>query len=181
LDVGGSFDGAFDVAAVKDVEVVAAGAADIADAVWDEATSGHVGAGSFGKLVQDIPTDVDTALTSSHGSGSWATGATFTDRLNEIFSDTNYPVDADTSEADIQVLNNVTDGYTAPTLTEFTVNVDWNSDWDSLTNTSDLFNGTVLLIKTTDGDMDGHLAIIDSIAEDASNAPAKLRITVSAD
>ncbi len=31
----------------------------IADAVWDEATSGHVAAGSFGKLTQDTKTVVD--------------------------------------------------------------------------------------------------------------------------
>jgi len=32
----------------------AVAASAVADAVWDEATSGHVAAGSFGKLVQDI-------------------------------------------------------------------------------------------------------------------------------
>lgn len=43
-------------------------AADIADAVWDEATAGHVSAGTFGKLDADIKTDtaailVDTGTT----------------------------------------------------------------------------------------------------------------------
>ncbi len=37
-------------------------AADIADAVWDEATSGHVTAGTFGKLDQDISGYLDTEV-----------------------------------------------------------------------------------------------------------------------
>ena len=37
-------------------------AATIADAVWDEALAGHVGAGSYGKAVADIETDATAIL-----------------------------------------------------------------------------------------------------------------------
>lgn len=47
-------------------QVVAAGtaptSAEIADAVWDEATSGHTTAGTFGKLVADIASYIDTEV-----------------------------------------------------------------------------------------------------------------------
>lgn len=47
----------FTAAALQDAPTGGGGtpptAAEIADAVWDEGTAGHVGAGSFGKLVQD--------------------------------------------------------------------------------------------------------------------------------
>lgn len=60
-------------------------ASEIADAVWDEATSGHVGAGSFGKDAQDHPTvsEIDTELTSTHGAGNWTgdTAATVADAV----------------------------------------------------------------------------------------------------
>jgi hypothetical protein len=48
---------------------------DIADAVWDELGAGHVASGSFGKALQDLPSanDVDTELTTQHGSGDWTT------------------------------------------------------------------------------------------------------------
>ena len=42
-------------------------AADIADAVWDEATSGHTSSGSYGKALSDILTD--TAVIGSAGAG----------------------------------------------------------------------------------------------------------------
>ena len=42
-------------------------AADIADAVWDEATSGHASSGTFGKALSDILTD--TAEIGSAGAG----------------------------------------------------------------------------------------------------------------
>tara|TARA_Y100000401_G_scaffold91961_1_gene77777 strand:- start:7841 stop:8938 length:1098 start_codon:yes stop_codon:yes gene_type:complete len=44
-----------------------ASAADIADAVWDEAASGHASSGTFGKYVADILTD--TAVIGSAGAG----------------------------------------------------------------------------------------------------------------
>lgn len=44
----------------------------IADAVWDELTSGHVGAGTFGKLIADLYTLVDTIYDSIiEGWGGW--------------------------------------------------------------------------------------------------------------
>ena len=42
-------------------------AADVADAVWDEASSGHAGAGTYGKALSDILTD--TAEIGSAGAG----------------------------------------------------------------------------------------------------------------
>jgi hypothetical protein len=62
-------------------------ASEIADSVWDELVALHSIAGSFGKAIQDIqtdlitidgkvdniPTDVDTQLSGSHGVGSWET------------------------------------------------------------------------------------------------------------
>jgi hypothetical protein len=44
-------------------------AADIADAVWDELTSGHVTAGTFGKLMQDAKDAVDIAKALVHDNG----------------------------------------------------------------------------------------------------------------
>lgn len=50
----------------------------IADAVWDEGVAGHVAASSFGKELQDKPTDVeiDTELSAAHGAGSWEVTST---------------------------------------------------------------------------------------------------------
>lgn len=50
--------------------------AGIADAVWDEATAGHVSAGTFGKFLADL----DTSLTNAKGSGF----NTATDSLHAI-------------------------------------------------------------------------------------------------
>lgn len=62
---------------------------EIADAVWDEIASGHVGAGSFGEAIDTLTTnidvvlstrsshsaaDVDTQLSGVHGAGSWEGG-----------------------------------------------------------------------------------------------------------
>lgn len=49
-------------------------AASIADAVWDEATSGHVAAGSFGKTDADILADTGELQTNQ---GNWATATGF--------------------------------------------------------------------------------------------------------
>lgn len=43
-------------------ELAADAVAEIADQVWDEATAGHVGAGSFGKLAADVLEDTGTTL-----------------------------------------------------------------------------------------------------------------------
>lgn len=72
FDTGLDYSGADANSVVKQIADNAGGSslttADIADAVWDEATAGHVSAGTFGKLDADIKTDtaailVDTGTT----------------------------------------------------------------------------------------------------------------------
>jgi len=48
---------------VNVASLATAASEDVADKVWDEQTSGHVAAGSFGKLMQDISADVWTEAT----------------------------------------------------------------------------------------------------------------------
>ena len=53
-------------------------AEEIADAVWDEPRSEHTAEGSFGEANQNNPpsvSQIDAALSSSHGSGSWESGS----------------------------------------------------------------------------------------------------------
>lgn len=65
-DSGTTYASAVAGSVVKEIADNAGGssltAADIADAVWDEATAGHVGAGSFGKLAADVLEDTGTTL-----------------------------------------------------------------------------------------------------------------------
>lgn len=56
-------------------------AADVADAVWDEALAGHVTAGTYGKAVADIETDVTAILADTNelqtNQGNWLTATGF--------------------------------------------------------------------------------------------------------
>ena len=92
---------AADYVVVSDLPAAAPSAADVADAVWDEAIAGHAAvgstgaalasagaagdpwsvalpgsyaAGSAGKLLSDLPANTDTALSATHGAGSWEDG-----------------------------------------------------------------------------------------------------------
>ena len=55
----------------------------VADAVWDEVLSGHVTTGTTGKKLTDLSSsggggstaeEIDTLLSSTHGSGAWGSG-----------------------------------------------------------------------------------------------------------
>lgn len=66
LDSGTTYASAVAGSVVKEIADNAGGSSltvgDIADAVWDEATSGHTTAGSFGKALSDILVDTGTTL-----------------------------------------------------------------------------------------------------------------------
>jgi len=87
-------------------------AVDIADAVWDEATSGHVSAGTFGKLAADVLADTNEI----QADDLTATLTTMTGKIDAI------DTVVDAILVDTAVIGAAGAGLTA---------VPWNSAWDA--------------------------------------------------
>ncbi len=123
-----------------------ASAADIADAVWDEAASGHASAGTFGKYVADILADtgeIGTAgagLTALPWNSAWDTEvqSECTDALNAYDPPTKAEMDAAhaTTDALITTVDTVVDAILVDTAEIGSAGagltaVPWNSSWDT--------------------------------------------------
>jgi len=88
----------------------------VADAVWDELTSGHVGAGSFGKLLADLLTESQSHPTLAEiEAGDMAAIKTETDKIPTLLTESqSHPTLAEIEAGDMAAIKTETDKI--PTL-----------------------------------------------------------------
>lgn len=168
-----------------------ASAADIADAVWDEAASGHASAGTFGKYVADILADTGeigaagAGLTAVPWNSSWdaEVQSECTDALNAYDPPTKAEMDAahSTTDALITTVDTVVDAILVDTAEIGAAGagltaVPWNSAWDAEVQ-SECTDALNAYDPPTKAEMDAMwtTAQTESYASDGSTAtPAQL-------
>ena len=104
-----------------------ASAADIADAVWDEAASGHASSGTFGKYLADVLADTNELQT------DWANGGRLDLIIDATLAATN---ELQTDWANGGRLDLIIDGILADTAEIGSAGaglsaIPWNSSWDA--------------------------------------------------
>ena len=131
---GDTSDYAFATDSLESLGEGSVSAANIADAVWDEATSGHVSAGTFGKLAADVLADTNeiqaddltTTLTTIIGKIDTIDGI-----VDSILVDT-----GTTLEGKIDAIDTVVDAILVDTAVigaagAGLTGIPWNSAWDA--------------------------------------------------
>lgn len=102
-------------------------AAAVADAVWDEATSGHVTAGTFGEQVK---TDIDAILVDT-GTTIPATIVTIDTVVDAILVDTGTTIPATIATVDTVVDSILVDTAVIGALGAGLTGIPWNAAWDA--------------------------------------------------